>query len=44
MKIAERLAHYYRVWRGRGAARLPHHIWIWWAFTGKYPPRLPFHR
>lgn len=33
----ERLTTYYRVWRGRGAATLDHHLWAYWAIFGRYP-------
>ena len=32
-----RLKNYYRSWRGRGAAKMDHYLWLHWAITGRYP-------
>lgn len=31
-----RIANYWRVWRGRGAARMDHRLWLGWAIFGRY--------
>jgi hypothetical protein len=35
--MIRRFANYYRSWRGRGAARMDHRLWLFWAIFGRYP-------
>lgn len=35
--MAKRLAHYFHVWRNRGAAKMSHWLWLHWAVFGRYP-------
>lgn len=36
--MINRLTTYYRVWQHRGAARMDHRLWLYWALMGRYPP------
>lgn len=35
--MISRFKNYWRVWRGRGAARMDHALWLHWAVFGRYP-------
>jgi hypothetical protein len=37
MSMIQRVANYWRVWRGRGAAKLDHRLWVYWAVFGRFP-------
>ena len=35
--MIKRLRSYYSVWRGKGAAKMDHALWLHWAVFGRYP-------
>lgn len=35
--MIRRFTNYYRTWRGRGAAKMDHGLWLFWAAFGRYP-------
>lgn len=40
-EMAYRFRCYFRAWRGRGAARMDHRLWLYWAVFNRYPRSKP---
>lgn len=37
MNLIKRLLHYWRMWRRKGAARMPPSIWLHWVLFSSWP-------
>jgi hypothetical protein len=37
MGLLKRFRNYWQVWRGRGAAKMNHRLWLFWSIMGRYP-------
>lgn len=35
--LLHRIICYWRTWRRKGAAKMEHPLWLFWALTGRYP-------